>query len=266
MSDTIRERRMNQCPVTVWTEEWRAAGKIITDDAIDTVLATIAKDLKSGSRADGSDRLRPSGIGNPCGRAQVFSYLGIQQGPKNPEYEEMADAGSWLHYKWQLEGVSAQWLTDIEVPVEIPEWGLRGAMDGLCIDGSVLELKTVGTAKYQGLRKAPPVEVWAGPNEEHLRQVYAYMHAVDSRAASIVYIDRDSNAFREFRVEWDQSYFDAMNETILGLVGHIERKELPVIMPGCRAVMDGTADSRQKSKFNFCDYRNTCETATWGGK
>lgn len=263
---TMKERRLQQVPVTVWVEEWRAAGKNITDDAVDTITGVIAADLKSGRRSDGSGRLRPSGIGNPCARAQVFSFLGIPQGAKNPEYEEMADAGSWLHYKWQMEGVAAGWLEDVEVPVSIPEWGLRGAMDGLCKDGSVFELKTVGTERYNGLRKAPPVDIWKGPNEEHLRQVYAYMHAVQSEAASIVYVDRDSGAFREFRIEWNQSYFDAMNDTILGITGFIARRELPMIMPGCRAVMDGDADSWQKGKFTFCNYKDTCETATWGGK
>jgi len=260
-------------PITDWVYEWRESDQEPNEWAIKSVADSLIADAMSGRRSDGSERFRPSMIGNDCQRAQVFSYLGFEQSESREEWKQMADAGSWLHYKWQYEGMAAGWLVEPEIQVEIPEWRLRGAADGLCKDDSVFELKTLGTDKYMGRRGTMPVHKWETPVREHIRQVHAYMHALDVRAASIVYVNRDSNAFREFRVHWDPAIFAEMDLFVKEMIDSVDSGSLPPILSGCQQAMKSlhnpsafdepigkTAAGR---RFNFCNYKHVCEHAAF---
>lgn len=270
LTDLANKRGLAK-PVTTWVEEWRAKKGQITFDAISVVTEVMLKDFGSGRRSSGKGRFRPSMIGNPCQRAQVLSYLGYPSKDPVEIYVQMADTGSWLHYKWQAEGLSAGWLADIEVQIEIPEWDLRGSVDGIMKDGSIFEAKTVGNEKYWGRRGGKGVPDWEAPKPEHIRQVDAYMHATGAEAASIVYINRDSNAFREFRVERDQARFEELDRFIREMQGNVRRKELPVILPGCHRVMTGDvlqgctkAEVAEWNRtFDWCDYNEVCEGAVF---
>lgn len=260
-------------PVTEWVHQWRESEQEPSEWAIKTVAESLMSDVLSGRRSDGSGRFRPSMIGNECQRAQVFSYLGFDQVASRQEWQQMADAGSWLHYKWQYEGLAAGWLVESEIQIEVPEWQLKGAVDGLCIDDSIFELKTLGTDKYMGRKHTTPVSKWETPMRDHIRQVHAYMHATDTREASIVYVDRDSNAFREFRVHWDPVIFEELDAFIKSMQETIRNKSLPPILAGCEQVMfslknPGVLDGNPSKtaagrRFNFCSFREVCEHATF---
>jgi len=264
----MAEAGMN-LPVTAWVDEWRKAGKHITDEAVDKVLAVMAADLKSGRRSDGSKRFRPSMIGNPCPRAQVFSYYGAKQEPRVEAWDEMADAGSWLHYKWQLEGLSAGWLTDIEVQIDLPNWYLRGSVDGRNADGSVLEIKTVGTDRWKGFRGDKAIADWTEPKYEHIRQAHPYMLATGADAVSLVYVNRDSNAFREFRVALNGDIMHEMSLMVTDMIRHVDKGTLPEILPGCWRVFDGDiledCTKQEVAKWtkqvNYCNFSTVCQEA-----
>ena len=256
-------------PVTAWVESWRAGKGRITAEAIATVTDVMKTDFASDRRSDGSGRFRPSMIGNPCQRAQVLSYLGVPQRASVEVYTQMADAGSWLHYKWQAEGLSAGWLTGVEVQIEIPEWGLRGSVDGIMSDGSIFEAKTLGNDKYYGRRGTKPVSEWDDPVLEHVRQVDAYMYATGSHAASLVYINRDSGAFREFRVLRDTNRMASLSHFIQEMIAMIDSQKIPDILPGCLRVMRGDviddctkAEVKEWSKqHDWCNYHEVCAAA-----
>lgn len=260
-------------PVTDWVYAWRESTQEPNEWAIRTVADTMIADALSGRRSDGSGRFRPSMIGNDCSRAQVFSYLGFEQADSREEWKQMADAGSWLHYKWQYEGLAAGWLVETEIQIDIPEWELRGAVDGLCVDDSIFELKTLGTDKFMGRKHTLPVAKWETPMRDHIRQVHAYMHATGTKAASIVYVDRDSNAFREFRVHWDPAIFEELDSFVKSMQSHVEAKTLPAMLSGCQQVLEErrnpgafdtpVAKTAAGRKFNFCNYREVCEHAVF---
>ena len=260
-------------PVTAWVEAWRAGRGKITKEGINRVTEVMRNDVGTDRRSDGRARLRPSMIGNPCQRAQLLSYLGAPKKDPVEIYVQMADAGSWLHYKWQAEGLSAGWLTDVEVQIEIPGWGLRGSADGIMKDGSIFELKTVGNDKFYGRRGGKSVSDWAAPNPEHVRQVDAYMYATGARAASIVYVNRDSNAFREFRVNWDEERFQELDSFVQGMLASIRQQQLPAILPGCARVMAGDVlegctkaeAAAWQRQHDWCDFHESCEHAVWAG-
>ena len=256
-------------PVTAWIEQYRRSGSVMNLECLDIAYQAMVKDLSSGSRADGSRRLRPSMIGNECWRAQAFSYYGAPQSEKEDWVAEKAKGGTLAHYWFQAEGMSAGWLVDIEVEVEIPEWHLKGALDGICKDGSVMELKTVSTEKYNGWRGAPAVEKMTEPFLSHLKQVHAYMLAVGESRASVIYLDRGEQRFREFRVKKDEALVREMTIEVNATLASIDRNQLPDRLFGCEMLQDGwdplLYDQRKVDSWlaaqRWCSYKDICRHA-----
>lgn len=257
-------------PVTAWIEQYRRQGSPMNMDCLEIAYQAMVKDLSTGNRADGKGRLRPSAIGDTCARAQAFSFFGAPTAEKEDWIEQKAMGGTLSHYWFQAEGMSAGWITDIEVPVEIPEWRLRGQLDGMCIDGSVLELKTLSTQKYEGLyRKYLPVAKWTSAKPDHIKQCHAYMHATGARFASIVYMDRGERTFREFRIAFDQALFDEMDAQAKHILALADDRRLPDRLFGCQMLQDGYDPKLfDESDVNswldeqrWCNYKEICRHA-----
>jgi hypothetical protein len=263
------ERGTNM-PVTAWITQYRKEGSPMNMDCLEIAYQAMVRDLTSGSRSDGSRRLRPSMIGNPCWRAQAMSYLGAPaEDDRDSPYLDAAKAGTLSHYWFQAEGMSAGWLTDIEVQVEYKRWHLTGAMDGVCKDGSIFELKTVSTEKYNGWRGAPAVEAMEMAVDSHIKQVHAYMAATGEGEASIVYLDRGGLRFREFRVKRDKKLLEQMDIEATDTLARIAEGKLPARLFGCEMLQDGFdpdehSDSEVKSwkaGQRWCDFKHICHKA-----
>lgn len=257
-------------PITAHMEKWRRSGSNMDLDCLEIAIDAMFDDLESGKRSDGRGRLRPSKIGHPCPRAQAFSYFGAEQGEKPDWVAEKAKGGSLAHYWFQAEAMSAGALTDIEVQIEIPQWRLRGQLDGLIVDGSVFELKTISTDKYNGRFKGwIPVSKWESPKLDHIKQTNAYMLATGAESASIVYMDRGEQAFREFRIHRDEKLLDEMNEMVEDLLDQADDGELPERLFGCEMLQDGyDPDEHSTLEVNswldgmkWCDYKDICRLA-----
>lgn len=256
-------------PVTAWIEQYRRAGSPMDLECLDIAYKAMVKDLSSGSRSDGTKRLRPSMIGNECWRAQAMSYYGAPQAEKEDWVAEKAKGGTLAHYWFQAEGMSAGWLVDIEVEVEIPKWRLKGALDGICKDGSVMELKTVSTEKYNGWRGQVAVEKMTEPVLSHVKQVHAYMHAVGESVASVIYLDRGEQRFREFRVRKDPALMRQMDSDVKDTLARIKDDRLPARLFGCEMLQEGwdpvEHDQSQVDGWltaqRWCDYKSICKHA-----
>lgn len=258
-------------PVTAWIEEYRRKGSPMNLDCLELAYQAMVRDLTTGNREDGKGRLRPSGIGNPCQRSQALSYFGAPQEESEDWVKEKQKGGTLAHYWFQAEGMSAGWLTDIEVEVEIPEWRLRGQMDGLNIDGSIFELKTISTDKFTGRYKGwVAVKNWLSAKPDHIRQVHAYMKATDADAASIVYMDRGEQAFREFRIQRDEKLLAEMDALARQTLALADEGALPDRLFGCSMLQDGWdpgahADTEVNEWIKaqrWCDYRDVCRNFT----
>ena len=216
-------------------------------------------------RGSGKGRLRPSMMGNPCDREIALAYEGYPQEPSKVEWMLKAEMGSWLHYQWQAELMTGYVLNGEEVkPLLVtPEVKVRwsdglivGSADGLLSDGSLLELKTVGTKMYAtGMFREPPVVEWEAPKWEHLVQVNAYMYGLGVGEASVVYIDRDTNDFTEFRCLID-------SDIVTWIIDRSEKLQGPMspVLDACAAIMNGAKVPWNEGKkvYEFCKYKQTC--------
>lgn len=199
------------------------------------------------TRHNGTGRIRPSNLGQKCARLHTLSWLGY---PQVIGDRSLMDDGSQRHYYWQKVGLSAGFLTDIEVKVAIPYLGVKGSMDGRMVDGSVFEFKETGPRIYD------KVMATRQPTHNHLLQVHAYMKALDTKKASLVYEKRSYQVeWHEFRVEWDQAIYEALVDRIAPVVDATVIGELPPMLEECLSLSGHT--------FTHCRFHDVCPSAEY---
>lgn len=281
MTDTANKLLIGaDLPFTAGHLRWLANGGKFTEEAFDRISSIMVKDFFHTDRSDGSGRLRASGFslvgssyGEHCQRRQILSFLGVGQDESDTASYEMMNTGTFLHYYYQLAGLSEGWLADVEVPVVYQPWKLRGSADGLLTDGTGLEIKTTGGIIYSKIAKKHKeldekarkqkadglsdegFELWRAASLSHLWQVHMYMQAMDVDKFSIVYIDRGfPQNFTEIRVPRNEEILDAIHKEMEELGDYIAIGELPPMLPDCTRFTGRT--------FERCNYRTACPKLT----
>lgn len=239
----------NDLPITIRHERW------LTENAnpkySDRALLFAADQLKGIS---GSQRLRKkmfrASAAHDCARKQVFKYLGM---PARDEIESRLSnifaTGNFLHLKWQMQGLTEGWLTECEVPVDRPELNAGGTMDGVLYTGGGFEFKTINDRGYGKVTSF-------GPLEGHLAQTDNYMYLGDLDHFSIVYENKNTGEWREFRVGRDENRMRDAKEGFERLNEHLANKTLPKILSDCQ-IQEGTT-------YRQCAFRDIClKTKRW---
>ena len=238
-------------PVTAGMARWNEAGRPITPDAIARVMQVMMNDI--GGRSDGSGRIRPSSVGQPCQRRMLLSFLGTDSEEFSGETQDIMDAGTWGHYRWQVRGLSAGWLTSIEAPAQDQHWLLKGSADGIIDDSSLFELKTTNSWTYDRVVHKDRDPVWA-----HKLQTAAMLQALGLEKASIVYEDRNFPArWHEFRfvLAEEEAVLFALKLLKRDIRRSIKSRQLPVMLTECVEMKGET--------YEGCPFRYTCPSAGW---
>lgn len=230
-------------PVTRALSNW--SGKY-TKAAYDRLMEVIEADTLTADRGDGSGRIRPSSIYAPCPRMKLLSFYGFRSDELEQRGKDYTADGTFGHYRWQLMGLSAGVFSDIEVKVEYAPWRLAGSLDALLTDGTPFEFKRMGSWRY---RKAVNSKAQR-PYDDHLWQVHGYMKATGTEECSLVYENRDTLEFHEFRVQFDPEIYRALQEDMEMLDEHITNGSMPDILPDCI--------ERKGTLFAGCHWKKAC--------
>jgi hypothetical protein len=237
-------------PITVRHERWMSSNPnpIYSDKALEFAQQALQRNV-GGSRKR-ARLFRASGMAR-CPRSRMFTYLGM---PKRLDIDSQLagifSMGEFIHLRWQMAGITEGWLVSPEVPVESPEIMLGGTMDGVLYDNSGFELKSINSNGYRRVMDF-------GPKEEHLLQVHAYMimRKEVSDRFSIVYENKDTSEWREFRVTYDQVIAQkAMNE-IESLISNYTSNTLPPMLSSC--------ETKEGYVWRGCEFRDICPSASW---
>lgn len=196
----------------------------------------------------GSQRLRKrmfrASAAADCSRKQIFKWIGM---PARVEIESKTAGifatGNFMHLKWQMQGLTEGWLEDAEVPVDRDDLNAGGTMDGVLYTGGGFEYKTIND---RGFGKVTSF----GPLDPHLSQVHNYMFLGDLDHFSIVYENKNTAEWREFRVKRDPTRITFAKQQFEKLNEFVEEKKLPKILNDCQ-VQEGTM-------FRQCPYRDVC--------
>lgn len=274
--DALVAERGAEFPITAAINAWRNNGSIYTKGAVDKIQEAMRHDLLSDHRSQSTGRMRPSSISNECRRFHALQFAGFEKLPFSEVSIGYMDAGTWAHYQWQAMLLSAYeqgfgGLAEIEVIVNYEPWKLRGSMDGQGNCG-IFELKTVGSFKWKGWpsKGIAGIKDMKEPPLNYVQQVVGYMASSGLKEASVVCVSRDNNNdFKEFRIQWDQAVFDALDHQFTNTMKAINRGELPPMQASCERVVSGdlfdgvtkTKKSEWEALFDRCEFHHVCPKA-----
>lgn len=232
--------------------------KQITVEAVKTVNDLRLKDLNN-DRASGEGRFRGSLLGS-CPRMQMLSYRGYISKPADGDGLEIMRDGTYRHYFWQEVGLSAGFLSDIEVFVEYEPWHFGGQLDGVMTPDDKLpgrggfELKTMNERAFSEAMKSLK-NGGQGVSEKHLKQIGAYCEAGGYDWFSVVYETRSFTVqWKEFVIHYDDRLKELTHSTLNNLLDYEAREILPPYK-----------DTYPKDKecTYWCSYKQICPSATF---
>ena len=99
---------------------------------------------------------------------------------------------------------------------------IRGHVDGVTLEGDLLEIKSVTTKKFERVCHG------GKPLWEHVDQVQLYMRYGGWRTAWILYICRETFEHKVMRVGYDQERAARLEGKLLDVLAAVERQEPPV--------------------------------------
>jgi hypothetical protein len=189
-------------------------------------------------------RFSPSSMGE-CPRRIMFDFAGAPALGFNVDNQEMMDHGTVSHLKWQVEGLTMGYMTQAEVWVEDTDLMAGGSMDAELSDGSLFELKSAGPWVYNKV-----VLDGRAPKWENLLQIGTYFILSDKDWASVVYEDRGTGQFHEFRVQRDPKIEREVLRRLASYKRYAEDDALPPQLADC--------EIRMGTVFKRCPYRGMC--------
>jgi len=157
-----------------------------------TLAVSFATKTFTGRDRERKGTVSASSLGE-CQRAQQFEFLGMPKLPPSAQSVMRMHNGAMMHLRWQMEGLTEGWLKDAEVPVYQEALGLRGTMDGIAYEGSIVELKSINS---NGFRRVQSY----GPLTPHLFQMATYMLCTGRKKGSFIYECKDNQEYQEFVV------------------------------------------------------------------
>ena len=178
-----------------------------------------------------------------CPRAQVYGYYDAPTIKEfNPQLQNLFNDGHFRHLRWQIMLLEAGLLTDIEVPVAIPQLRLEGSMDGVNTDeGWMFELK--GTSQFRKIQTS-------GALDAHIKQIHAYLLASELDEAVIVYECKSTQQWSETQVKKDPKIIEEIKTILGGLNSAVEKGKFPKRLPEC--------ENKTGATYNSCSYASIC--------
>lgn len=193
-----------------------------------------------GGNDDRSGRFGASSRGK-CHRRQVFDYLGMKSPyMMNADTQNLFNDGKWRHLRWQVMAMEAGALTHVEYPYRNDNYRLAGSMDGLnSYDSFGFELK--------GDRNS--ARMMDGIPEDHDLQIHSMMLATGWDTFVYINEDKANNNWREIIVRRNRHTIDTVKQELEELNDHVERQQLPQVLPSCAA---------KQGPYRTCPYASRC--------
>lgn len=230
-------------PITMRHERWLASNHnpVYSDEALAFAVTTL--EGKSGSNRLRKRMFRASSAGM-CERQQLFKVSGVKgRDDISSSLSNIFLTGNYLHLKWQMAGLTEGWLVKAEVPVDRDDLNAGGTMDGVLYTGGGFEFKTINSRGFGTV-------MLYGPKWEHIFQVHHYMYLGDLESFSVVYENKDTGEWREFRVNRDDEIVE-QSKTALGRLNNLlASRELPAMLEDCVA--------QTGMRYRNCAFRDLC--------
>lgn len=218
-------------------EKWTAVPHAYTTRAL----------LFAGQQLDSKDRVRKgtvsaSSLGG-CDREQQFTYMGMRKLPPDTQGMARMANGSFMHLRWQMEGLTAGWIKEAEVSVPSNPFRLSGTMDGILYDDSILELKSINSNGFSRIATF-------GPLLPHLYQMATYVLCTGRAKGVFLYENKNDQDYKEIVVKAEELPLREAEAKAVALWDAIDNKKLVEPLEDCI--------DRKGWKYNSCPFRDRC--------
>jgi hypothetical protein len=186
--------------------------------------------------------LSASSLGD-CERYQQFVYLGMPKLLPDAKGAARMANGTFMHLRWQMEGLTEGWLTFAEMPVGENEYHLSGTMDGILYDESVLELKSTNSNGFSRVMAF-------GPLIPHMYQMATYLLCTGRTSGVFIYENKDNQEYTEIVLSRDQLPMLGVRKQAEALRATIEGQRLMEPLEDCI--------DHKGWKYNSCPFRDRC--------
>lgn len=248
LSSTLTRRLSHDLLITPWLEDYLC--KNPNPQFARWVAIWIADQLSAEGR-DRSDTFSASDSGG-CQRYRVLRFSPLEAIPRfDADTTAILHDGTFRHLRWQAVLLDAGILDSIEVSLRLDDYALTGTMDGVGKDrnGSFgFELKGANQFTYRKVCDE-------GPRRGHLEQIHAYMLGSGLDRFSLIYECKDTNEYKEFVVDYDESIAAEVLDELTVLNRMARDEKLPSIQEEC---------IQKKGAFRMCPYAHSClELTSW---
>lgn len=244
LSERVRQARQGRELVilpahTRWNEDHKG-NLTVSQDAIQFAVDVWTQKFKHPR----DQRYSPSGL-SYCPRRSLLAFAGEPEAPRTVEDADLMMQGTVAHLYWQMEGISAGYLTNCE------GWAtdghrLSGSVDGICTaDGGIFEYKNMRSMMFSRY-----VTSQNEPNPAHVLQMHAYFRLHDTDRGSLLYQQRDGGQTHEFRVFADAAIERELDRLLETLDGHVDAATLPEAYEDCL--------TRTSYRYRQCPQRHNC--------
>lgn len=249
-----------------------------TPEAVEFAAASLRGDFKHPR----GGRISPSSMGDECERLLLFGFGGAPKLPFPKANAEKMAAGEFHHLRWQMEGLSAGYMTAGEVWLHSEALRCGGSADGRLVDGSLFELKSTASHLYKGITtgKGSAADYGAAMHAKHKLQMEAYWLVDEVGSAergeprqlsdmgSLLYQDAgDPSQLYEYRMHSSPARRKEVHRILEGIHDWVDLDQLPDMLDACRKVVDGPKEgeiltSKEVTIYDRCPYREHCPSAS----
>ncbi len=243
LKDVIRSVQQD-LPITMRMDKWLSdnPNPVYSDEAIEFSRKVFTKEV--GGQRQRRMPIRSSAMGM-CQRRRVFSALGVDEAKEiDAKLGNIFGTGNFLHLKWQMAGLTEGWLSEAEIPVELDHMKLGGTLDGRLDNGDGFEFKTIHSMGYGRI-------MTYGPKTDHVLQVHSYMYMDPTITAfSIVYEDKNTGEWREYRVERDEKIIKDVDREVGALNVALDTRKLPKVL--------NDYETKEGATYRQCPFKDVC--------
>lgn len=223
-------------------------GVIADTPELQELLLRLTSDVSNSQR---EARFGASSRGT-CLRQQVFRFLGMPVlRSMDSVLQNVFNDGTWRHIRWQLMGIAAGVLTDVEVKYTMPQYYLGTSLDGEnSKEGWMFELKGM---RYYG--RVVEGDIPLG----HMLQMHTTMLAGNFDRCIYIVEDKGSNDWKEVVIQRDPRIIKQVKDELNRASDSIEDEKLPPVLQDCKR--------RKGAEYRACPYHKWCpDQAKWPGK
>jgi hypothetical protein len=234
---------------------WIENGGSFSSEVLEVLHHSMRKDANN-VKQDGTGRLRPSLIGDPCDRKQILSFR--QYGGSSFNGNWMTWVGTFLHLAFQtylLDTYPDSIRIEHKVAPHKGHLGVEGKADwywyGHSENGMMADIHGphIGDYKSMGKFSGKDFDVEKAPKQMHVDQLLYEMVTMKVNRGYLVYQTRGFGQMAVWELESEPADVERVEERLARLTKHTEDGTLPGILLPCLS---------WQGPYKTCNFAEVC--------